>query len=317
MRRAGLLGLLLVLLVTAACGGDNDNGGDQDKPKNAKDSAAALSLVNVEGASSEQPELSFPETPFSVGQTTTRLVEPGDGPVVRQGQNVAINYVMANGRDGTQAGTTFGGKTSAFLAHPSAGLAGMAKGMIGQRVGSRILIGVPPADGFGTQGNPDIGIQPDDTLVLFVHITNAHTPLAKATGTAVAAKDGLPTVKGDTKPKVTIPDTTAPTQFIAQPLIEGTGPKVKAGQTITVHYTGIIWQSKKKFDSSWDRPAPTNFVIGQSQVIPGWDKGLVGRNIGDRVLLVVPPEDGYGSGGNGPIKGTDVLVFVVDVLDAN
>ena len=62
------------------------------------------------------------------------------------------------------------------------------------------------------------------------------------------------------------------------------------------------------------------FAVGAtpSQLIPGWDKGLVGQHIGSRVLLVIPPADGYGKTGNpqAGIKGTDTLVFVVDVLGA-
>jgi peptidylprolyl isomerase len=73
-------------------------------------------------------------------------------------------------------------------------------------------------------------------------------------------------------------------------------------------------------DASWKRGQPFGFTIAASpsQVIPGWDKGLVGQNVGSRVMLVVPPADGYGKSGNSQagIKGTDTLVFVVDVLGA-
>ena len=106
--------------------------------------------------------------------------------------------------------------------------------------------------------------------------------------------------------------------LVSQALIKGTGPVVAAGQTITVHYTGVIWGSGKQFDSSWDRGSPVNFVIGKSQVIPGWDEGLVGQTVGSQVLLVVPPDKGYGTAGQSSagISGTDTLVFVVDILDA-
>ncbi len=57
-------------------------------------------------------------------------------------------------------------------------------------------------------------------------------------------------------------------------------------------------------------------AIGQGAVIPGWDKGLVGQTVGSRVMLVVPPKDGYGDAGSGEIKGTDTMVFAVDILGA-
>jgi peptidylprolyl isomerase len=79
---------------------------------------------------------------------------------------------------------------------------------------------------------------------------------------------------------------------------------------------GVIWKGGKQFDASWDKGAPAAFPIGVGQVIPGWDAGLVGAKAGSRVLLAVPPAQGYGTKGEprAGIKGTDTLVFVVDVL---
>ena len=100
-------------------------------------------------------------------------------------------------------------------------------------------------------------------------------------------------------------------------LTEGTGAAVKSGQTIKVHYVGQIWKTGKQFDASWDRNTPIDFGIGTGQVIKGWDEGLVGQKIGSRVLLVIPPDKGYGSAGRPPqILGTDTMVFVVDILDS-
>jgi peptidylprolyl isomerase len=104
-----------------------------------------------------------------------------------------------------------------------------------------------------------------------------------------------------------------------QTLIKGTGPVVKKGQFIVVQYTGENWRTKSVFDSSYSRSVPAGFEIGVSQVIPGWDKGLVGQSVGSRVLLVLPPAQGYGTSGNSSagITGTDTLVFVVDILSAS
>ncbi|MCP9979155.1 FKBP-type peptidyl-prolyl cis-trans isomerase [Actinomadura madurae] len=82
-----------------------------------------------------------------------------------------------------------------------------------------------------------------------------------------------------------------------------------------VNYTGKIWKTGKKFDSSWDNKQPATFPIGGGQTIPGFDKGLTGAKVGSRVMLVLPPEEGYGKKGSPPtIKGDDTLVFVVDIL---
>jgi peptidylprolyl isomerase len=126
------------------------------------------------------------------------------------------------------------------------------------------------------------------------------------------------TLDADGKPSVAVPATDPPTELVAQLLIEGNGAAVEAGQTITVHYTGIVWATSTQFDSSWDRASPATFPIGSGSVIKGWDAGLVGQKVGSQVLLVVPPDQGYGSEGNpsAGISGTDTLVFVVDILDS-
>src|SRR6266568_2147122 len=96
------------------------------------------------------------------------------------------------------------------------------------------------------------------------------------------------------------------------------GSEAASGQPVVVQYVGAIWKTGKVFDSSWKRHQPFGFTIGATpgQVIPGWDQGLVGQPVGSRVLLSVPPADGYGKTGNtqAGIKGTDTLVFVVDIL---
>ena len=103
-------------------------------------------------------------------------------------------------------------------------------------------------------------------------------------------------------------------------LIKGSGPEVAKGDYVIAQYTGYIWRTKKTFSSSWSSGSPFGFVLGASpeQVIPGWDTGLAGQTVGSRVMLVIPPKDGYGSAGQSTagIKGTDTLVFVVDILDA-
>jgi peptidylprolyl isomerase len=107
-----------------------------------------------------------------------------------------------------------------------------------------------------------------------------------------------------------------PTELVATPVVVGAGPPVEAGQTLAVQYVGVTWDDGAEFDSSWERGESVEFPIGVGRVIPGWDKGLVGVTAGSRILLVIPPADGYGEAGqpSAGITGTDTLVFVVDVL---
>ncbi|MCL1899128.1 MAG: FKBP-type peptidyl-prolyl cis-trans isomerase [Promicromonosporaceae bacterium] len=127
----------------------------------------------------------------------------------------------------------------------------------------------------------------------------------------------LPTPSGTfgEKPVITFPDAQAPAGLQVRVLAEGTGPTVQAGRTIVVNYLGQTWGGHV-FDNSYDRGAPIDFPIGVGMVIGGWDKGLVGQNVGSRVLLVCPPAHGYGERGapQAGIKGDDTLVFVVDIV---
>jgi FKBP-type peptidyl-prolyl cis-trans isomerase len=145
------------------------------------------------------------------------------------------------------------------------------------------------------------------------------TTKAPAGSAAPEAMGDLPTVTGDatSKPVIAMPKSAAPTKLVVKVLTPGTGADVKSGQQIKVQYVGQIWATGTQFDASWDRGQPIEFGIGTGNVIKGWDEGLVGQKIGSRVLLVIPPDKGYGASGRPPkIQGTDTMVFVVDIVDS-
>lgn len=302
-----------ITLLLAGCGGGSPT------PTTSTSTSSDLAAVSVARTVGAKPTLKAP-TPFVVKETGKVVLTKGTGTVVAQGQRVTVDYAGYNGTDGNQFDSSFGGKARSFILDETLTLPGLVKGVVGSTIGSRLLLAIPPDDAYGTQGQAAAGIGPTDTILVVVDVKSAKSVLTRATGTAVAAKAGLPTVtlSSSGKPTITLPAGKPPTSLAVQPLVVGTGPKVGKGQDITVHYTGVIWPGGKQFDSSWDRGQPATFGIGQGQVITGWDEGLVGQPIGSQVLLVIPPDKGYGAEGRpgGGIKGTDTLVFVVDILDA-
>jgi FKBP-type peptidyl-prolyl cis-trans isomerase len=98
-------------------------------------------------------------------------------------------------------------------------------------------------------------------------------------------------------------------------LTVGTGAVVMNGQSLDVRYTGWL-SSGFQFDSNVDRPAPLTFTLGTGNVIQGWHEGLQGARVGTRRQLIIPAYLGYGPGGNGPIPGNAVIVFVVEIVAA-
>jgi peptidylprolyl isomerase len=98
-------------------------------------------------------------------------------------------------------------------------------------------------------------------------------------------------------------------------LVKGTGSSPTPGKKVTVHYTGWL-QDGTKFDSSVDHGQPFTFVIGEGQVIPGWDEGVMSMKVGGKRKLVIPPDLGYGAtGAGGVIPPNATLTFEVELLD--
>ncbi|MCS7296765.1 MAG: FKBP-type peptidyl-prolyl cis-trans isomerase [Bacteroidia bacterium] len=95
----------------------------------------------------------------------------------------------------------------------------------------------------------------------------------------------------------------------------GEGNLPQAGQRVIVHYHGLLTNGQK-FDSSYERGQPFDFVLGQGAVIRGWDEGIALLPVGSQAVLIVPPELGYGNRDMGTIPPNSTLIFYVEVLAA-
>jgi peptidylprolyl isomerase len=307
---------LLACLVLAGCG--------SSKPASsptASSSANSNASIAVTGAFGKTPTVTIPKLKAD-NTLTIKTIIHGTGATLTKSDALAANFVLYFW-DGTSSSL----KANTFTSNPTViggtMLPGLESALIGKQVGSRILAVIPPADGYGTSGDSQLGITGSTTLVFVIDVIKSYSDTASASGTTESNGGGsLPTVsaKPGSAPTVTFPSSKPPTALVAKTLIKGNGPKVAKGQYIVAQYTGYIWRTKKVFDSSWSSDSPFGFVMDASpeQVIPGWDSGLAGQTVGSRVMLVIPPKDGYGSAGASQvgIKGSDTLVFVVDIIDA-
>ncbi|WP_229829976.1 FKBP-type peptidyl-prolyl cis-trans isomerase [Actinoplanes ianthinogenes] len=167
---------------------------------------------------------------------------------------------------------------------------------------------------------------------LFVWINSSSEPTSVATSpTATATTDAaaaptesaaaFPPVPAGADPAlskkpVVKAGTGSVTKLKTTTLIKGTGPAVRSGQTVDVNYVGVTYADGKEFDSSWSRSQPFSFQVGAGRVIPGWDKGLLGVEVGSRVQLDIPAAMAYGEKASPP-QPAGTLRFVVDVLAAS
>jgi peptidylprolyl isomerase len=313
---------LLACLVLAACGGSKSTASSSSSPtSSAAASPGANNAVTATGAFDKTPKVTIPKATPGNSLTVRTLIQ-GSGSTLTKSDALAANFVLYfwQGKSSSLKANTFTGSPTVI---GGTMLPGLESALIGKKVGSRILAVIPPAQGYGTSGNSQLGITGSTTLVFVIDVLKSYADTAGATGTQVSNGGGsLPTVsaKSGTAPSVTFPSASPPSALVTKTLVKGKGVKVAKGDYVIAQYAGFIWRTKKVFGSSWSSGSPFGFTIGASpeQVIPGWDKGLVGQTIGSRVMLSIPPAQGYGSSGasQAGIKGNDTLLFVVDIIDA-
>jgi peptidylprolyl isomerase len=150
------------------------------------------------------------------------------------------------------------------------------------------------------------------TTTTTTQTTTKPPTFAKPTAEVKKIADGVGT-NTKKKPKIPKPSGKPPAKLTVVDLVKGSGAPAQDGNTLTVDYVGDSWSTGKEFDASWDRGQPFPVTLGQNQVIPGWEQGLLGMKKGGRRLLVIPPKLGYGASGSGSkIKPNETLIFVVD-----
>lgn len=311
MRRASALAAVPLIAAAAAF-----VAGCSSQPSNEN------AAVSVSGKFGAAPKVSIPSAPASPSMYSKTVIK-GNGSQLTSSDSFVGNYQAYDwsGKKHKLLMSTYSTHTPSLF--PSKLLPGLTSALKGAKEGSRVVAVIPPKEGFGPQGNPQLGVKPKDTLVFVLDVMKSVSDTASASGKHVSDGGGSLAKVSDPKPgkapTVTIPKgTSPPSKLTVTPLIKGSGPKIGKGQAVIVQYTGSIWRTGKTFSSSWAQKTPFEYVSGSNppQVIPGWDKGIQGQNVGSRVMLTIPASDGYGKRGNpqAGIKPTDTLVFVVDVL---
>lgn len=203
---------------------------------------------------------------------------------------------------------------------------GFDKGVLGMKVGETKELQMPPSDAYGE--HDERGVQ---------KVPLSKLPPGVKVGAELQTNQGnralVTKIEGDTATvdlnhelagkslnfKVTLVSCSPPPELRVETIKPGDGKTFpKKGDNLAMHYTGTLKESGKKFDSSLDRGKPFEFRIGVGQVIKGWDVGVMRMSIGEKAVLHIPAEMGYGArGAGGVIPPNADLVFEVELLKIN
>ena len=287
---------------------------------------ASPATVDATGDVGDSPEVDFP-TPLFTERAQQSVLVPGSGDVVRGGGIVDLEVSLFDASSGELITATAYDDAEAPLrttaGEPVEAATTPLFGKVVQcaDVGSRIAVTATVADVFGAGTlDPALGLADDAPVVAVLDVMRSY--LGRATGTPQLGAQGVPAVVTSPSgvPGVTIPDEDAPSELRVHPLITGNGQAVEAGDRVVLHYTGLLWDEKTVFDSSWERGAAATFTAASftddpNGVVPGLAEGLIGQTVGSQVIVVIPPGDGYPEGqAPASVPAGATMVFVVDVL---
>ena len=304
-------------LLLTACGDDTSSG---DPLLGGAKSYDRLDAVTISGDVGSAPEVKW-KGPMKAGKVETETLTEGDGEELKGQDQVLAHLWIGNGYSQETAFSTYEDKKAELLTVNNQ-LPEFLAGIRDAKVGSRIATTASAEEAFGETGNYQLGIGNKDTVLVLVDLVSKVQD--KPEGEESPYPDWMPKPKfrkGVIK-SFDFTGTPEPTDDLRRvQLIQGSGPRVKKGQTIAVRYLGQAFGEDKPFDENFGDDAkgePTTFSIGTGAVIKGWDQGLEGVPVGSRVVLEIPADLGYGAEGS-PDSGIPkdaTLVFMIDILAA-
>lgn len=257
------------------------------------------------------PTIEF-NSPLSSKVIETKVIKEGSGPAIVGKQYVRFDYSILNGTTKKSLGqSTYDASNGEAQFLTTGTTVDICHGLTGVKEGSRVAILVPA--GMATATDTD-QLKKTDSVLFVIDIHKVY--LQTTSNNARATDTGMPTVvfAPDGTPGVTMPKSVAPSELKLNTLVDGSGEPIALGDTVTLNYSGFLWESGDVFDSSWTNGKPEQFQVTDGGLIQGFVKALVGAKLGSKLVVVIPPDLGYGAQGNNTIPGNATLVFVIEVL---
>lgn len=287
------------------------------------------SQVEVNGEFGQAVQAQF-EAPIPANEPSVAFIEAGEGNRASIGDSAVAHVTVQDGITGetvfssTQQGAPFG----LSVGDPNDDGRVLESAALCAAEGSRIVAVSTVEEALG-EGSSFTGsdLAPTDPVVITYDVESVFP--GHAEGQLQPAHPDLPavTVTELGQPGLTFKNNAAPEELVVSSTVKGNGETVEAGDQILVQYTGVVWDTREVFDSTWNsaKPGaaedasgsqPTVFPMVEGQLIDGFYNGLIGQPVGSQVVISVPPELGYANSPNRPpsIGEEDTLVFVVDIL---
>jgi FKBP-type peptidyl-prolyl cis-trans isomerase len=264
---------------------------------------AASNGVTVSGAFGKTLTASFSK-PLNATSLQRTVVTTGTGNRTAKGQKVDTMISVFLGSSGKNV---LPAQAVPLTVDDSQMIPAFNDGISCVSIGSRVVVAVPAKDVYGTTGNPNLGIQATDTMVIVTDVLGVTKPLV-----AKAWTTNLPTVTFSSTgvPKVTLPTGKPSPDLELKVLRQGTGTVVGSGDSVTLNYQGTSWDTRKIFDQSYGR-RPATFAT--TAVVRGFGAALVGQKVGTRLIVTIPPRYAYGEKGSGQALAGQTLVFVIEI----
>lgn len=267
-------------------------------------------LVEAPGSLGADPRATFP-TPLVSTQVEVAETDAGDGARVRLTDAVELSVSLYDGATGTAASTGTSDVVAVDFSRFVMNSVPFTQALTCASVGSRLVI-------TGT-GEQVLG-EGESTIVLVVDVLDAYP--AQADGNEQWVPAGFPGVvfAPNGQPGFTFPDGGAPDDLRITALRQGSGATVTEGAEILTNLTAIVWDGDATFASTFENEAPAllnaqPLDAAGTGVVPGLASALIGQQVGSRLLVVVPPSEGYPAGTAPAAVGPDdTIVFVVDIL---
>jgi hypothetical protein len=271
-------------------------------------------LITVSGSTDEAPEVEL-YTPFVVTDTVFQDDATGEGTAISvDGQLVVLDITLVSGETGeTLVAEGYDDDLSrvAPVSRWAQILPGFEDALHCATEGSRIVVALAPGD-IEAETAASLGLDEDESAVAVVDVRKVYLPKADGAN-QYNVGTGVPTVvrAPDGRPGIIVPDAAPPTDLVVQTIKKGDGPVVTGDDPVRVHYTGMTWDDRTVFETTWDADPQS---VELDSMLPGFAEALTGQTVGSQVLIVIPPDQGYGDQEQGSIPANSTLVFVVDIL---